>query len=177
MENLLLQSLANEMSLKLSNTELVEGLKRFLSNTVKTLVSAIDAKDSYTSGHSERVNIVSMLIGNEMDLDLVDLESLYWSALLHDVGKIGMPVAILNKPSQLVEAELRVVKEHPSRGWRMLHAIPELRRAADGIHYHHERWDGDGYPQGLAGQDIPVLARIISVADAFDAIPNLRVST
>jgi HD-GYP domain-containing protein (c-di-GMP phosphodiesterase class II) len=99
---------------------------------------------------------------------------LYWAALLHDVGKIGMPEAILNKPSPLEEDEFQIVREHPERGWRMLHSVPELALAATGIRHHHERWDGTGYPRQLAGEEIPILARILCVADAFDAIISNR---
>lgn len=170
----LLRSLSAQLGLALTNSDLYEDLKEFLTGTVKTLVAAIDAKDSYTCGHSERVNIVSMLIGNEMNLDLDDLQALYWGSLLHDVGKIGMPESILNKPSDLDDAEIEIVKQHPARGWEMLHAITRLQSAALGVRYHHERWDGQGYPQGLRGEDIPIIARIIAVADAFDAIISNR---
>jgi hypothetical protein len=170
----LLRSLGGQLALAVANGKLAEDLKSFLTNTVKSLISAIDAKDSYTSGHSERVNIVSMLIGNEMDLDLADLEALYWGALLHDVGKIGMPETILKKPCALNENEYEIVKEHPERGFKMLHCIDQLRRATDGVRYHHERWDGGGYPKGIGQQDIPVIARIVAVADAFDAIISNR---
>ena len=141
---------------------------------MKTLGAAIDAKDSYTCGHSERVNIVSMLLGNEMNLDLDELEALYWGSMLHDVGKIGMPESILNKPNALDAAEIEIVKQHPSRGWEMLHPIDRLQRAALGVRFHHERWDGAGYPLGLAGETIPPIARIIAVADTFDAIISNR---
>jgi len=170
----LLQSLAAQLGLALTNADLYEDLKSFLTNTVKTLICAIDAKDSYTAGHSERVNIVSMLLGNEMNLDLEALEALYWGSLLHDVGKIGMPESILNKPGRLDDTEIEIVKQHPSRGWEMLHAIEKLRAAAEGVRLHHERWDGQGYPLRLAGVDIPIIARIIAVADAFDAIISNR---
>lgn len=170
----LLRSLAAQLGLALLNAELYDDLKKFLTNTVKTLVAAIDAKDSYTCGHSERVNIVSMLLGNEMNLELAELEALYWGSLLHDVGKIGMPEAILNKATALEAAEIEVVKQHPSRGWEMLHAIERLQHAAEGVRLHHERWDGKGYPLGLAAEDIPLLARIIAVADTFDAIVSNR---
>ena len=170
----LLQSLAAQLGLALTNADLYEDVKSFLTNTVKVLVSAIDAKDSYTAGHSERVNIVSMLLGNEMNLELTELEALYWGSLLHDVGKIGMPEIILNKPGELDETEVEIVRQHPSRGWEMLHAIDKLRAAAEGVRLHHERWDGLGYPLGLAGADIPIIARIIAVADAFDAIISNR---
>ena len=170
----LLRSLAAQMGLAIANADLYEDLKGFLTNTVKTLVSAIDAKDSYTAGHSERVNIVSMLLGNEMNLDLEELEALYWGSLLHDVGKIGMPEAILHNPAALDEHEDEIVRQHPERGWEMLHAIERLRRAAEGVRHHHERWDGGGYPLGLVGEAIPRIARILGVADAFDAIVSNR---
>ena len=110
----LLRSLAAQMGMAITNAELYEDLQGFLTNTVKTLVSAIEAKDSYTAGHSERVNIVSMLIGNEMGLDLEDLEALYWGSLLHDVGKIGMPESILHKSGGLSPAEVQIVRDIPN---------------------------------------------------------------
>ncbi len=170
----LLRSLAAQLGLAASNADLYEDLKRFLTSTVKALVSAIDAKDSYTAGHSERVNIVSMLIGSEMNLDLGVLDDLYWGSLLHDVGKIGMPEAILNKPAGLDETEADIMKQHPERGWQMLHSIERLAGAALGVRDHHERWDGAGYPRALAGEAIPVIARIIAVADTFDALVSNR---
>jgi len=170
----LLRSLAAQLSLAVSNSDLYEDLKQFLTSTVKALVAVIDAKDSYTAGHSERVNIVSMLIGSEMNLDLRELEDLYWGSLLHDVGKIGMPEAILNKPSALDDTEIEIMKQHPVRGWDMLHAIDRLRGAAVGVRDHHERWDGGGYPHQLVGDAIPIIARIIAVADAFDALISNR---
>jgi hypothetical protein len=170
----LLRSLSSQLGLAVINADLAEDLKQFLTSTVKALVTVIDAKDSYTAGHSERVNIVSMLIGSEMNLDLDELEDLYWSSLLHDVGKIGMPEAILNKPSALDETEVEIMQQHPERGWQMLHAIDRLRGAAAGVRDHHERWDGAGYPRGLVGEAIPVIARIIAVADTFDALISNR---
>ena len=169
-----LRSLAAQLGLAVTNSELCEDLKQFLASTVKALVAVIDAKDSYTAGHSERVNIVSMLIGSEMNLDLSELEDLYWGSLLHDVGKIGMPEAILNKPSALDDTEIEIMKQHPERGWQMLHAIDRLRGAAAGVRDHHERWDGGGYPRRLAAGAIPVIARIIAVADSFDALISNR---
>jgi hypothetical protein len=169
-----LRSLAAQLGLAVTNSDLCEDLKQFLTSTVKALVAVIDAKDTYTAGHSERVNIVSMLIGSEMNLELRELEDLYWGSLLHDVGKIGMPEAILNKPSVLDDTEVEIMKQHPERGWQMLHAIDRLRGAADGVRDHHERWDGTGYPRRLAGEAIPLSARIIAVADAFDALISNR---
>jgi hypothetical protein len=170
----LLRSLGAQLGLAVANSDLYEDLKQFLTHTVKALVAAIDAKDSYTAGHSERVNIVSMLIGSEMNLELDELEDLYWSSLLHDVGKIGMPEAILNKPAALDDTEVEIMQQHPERGWQMLHAIERLRGAAAGVRDHHERWDGAGYPRGLRGEAIPIIARIIAVADTFDALVSNR---
>ena len=173
-EILLLRSLSRQLELAVSNADLYEDLKQFLMSTVKALVAAIDAKDSYTAGHSERVNIVSMLIGSEMNLDLGELEALYWGSLLHDVGKIGMPEAILNKPAALDDMEVEIMKQHPQRGWEMLRMIDRLRGANEGVRDHHERWDGKGYPRGLAGESIALIARIIAVADTFDALISNR---
>jgi hypothetical protein len=170
----LLRSLAAQLGLAISNSDLYDDLKEFLTSTVRALVAVIDAKDSYTAGHSERVNIVSMLIGSEMNLELSELEDLYWSSLLHDVGKIGMPEAILNKPAALDETEVEIMQQHPERGWQMLHGIERLREAARGVRDHHERWDGAGYPRGLRGEAIPMSARIIAVADTFDALVSNR---
>lgn len=170
----LLRSLSRQLELAIANADLYEDLQQFLMSTVKALVAAIDAKDTYTAGHSERVNIVSMLIGSEMNLDLRELEALYWGSLLHDVGKIGMPEAILNKPTALDDVEVEIMKQHPQRGWEMLRMIERLRGASDGVRDHHERWDGTGYPRALAGEDIPVIARIIAVADTFDALISNR---
>jgi putative nucleotidyltransferase with HDIG domain len=170
----LLRSLTAQLGLAAANADLYEDLKQFLTGTVKALVSAIDAKDTYTAGHSERVNTISMLLGSEMNLDLRELEALYWGSLLHDVGKIGMPEAILNKPTALDDTEVEIMQQHPQRGWEMLRAIERLRGAADGVRDHHERWDGQGYPRQLAGERIPIIARIIAVADTFDALISNR---
>lgn len=170
----LLRSVAAQLGLAITNADLYENLKGFLTNTVRTLVSAIEAKDPYTAGHSERVNIVSMLLGNEMGLELADLEALYWGSLLHDVGKIGMPEAILKKPAGLSPEDLAIVSQHPTRGWELLHAIEQLQDAASGVRAHHEWWNGEGYPERLAGEAIPIIARIIAVADAFDALVSDR---
>jgi hypothetical protein len=170
----LLESLAEQVALAVSNAELFQDLQDFLMATVKSLVSAIEAKDSYTSGHSERVNLLSMLIGKKMGLCPSDMETLRWASILHDVGKIGMPETILLKPGKLSPAEFEIIKEHPERGHRLLAPIRQLQEAAISVRAHHEMFDGGGYPRGLAGGDIPLLARIISVADTFDALTSTR---
>ena len=158
----------------LANSDLYENLKDFLMATVKSLVSAIDAKDPYTSGHSERVNILSMLLGKTMGLSKEELDILRWASILHDVGKIGMPEAILKKPGPLTPEEYEIVKEHPERGYRVISPIRQLGAASLGVRCHHERADGNGYPLGIRGTEIPLPARIIAVADTYDALTSTR---
>lgn len=170
----LVESLAEQIRLATANAELYEDLRLFLMATVKSLVGAIEAKDSYTSGHSERVNLVSMLIGREMGLSAEERETLRWASILHDVGKIGMPESILRKPGLLTPEEFRIIKEHPDRGHQLLLPIGQLAEAALIVRAHHETVDGSGYPLGLRGEEIPLLARIIAVADTFDALTSTR---
>jgi HD-GYP domain-containing protein (c-di-GMP phosphodiesterase class II) len=170
----ILQSLAEQTSVALQSANLHEDAGHFLMSTVKSLVTAIEAKDPYTSGHSSRVNLISMLLGKELGLSASDLESLRWASILHDVGKIGMPEAILNKPGPLSPAEFDVVRQHPWRGYEVLNHIRQLRVASQAVLFHHERVDGNGYPMGISGSAIPQLARIIAVADTYDALTSTR---
>jgi len=170
----LLHTLIEQISLALKNADLHENVSGFLMSTVKALVSAIETKDHYTSGHSSRVNLISMLLGKQLGLDSAELESLKWASILHDVGKIGMPESILHKPSYLDEAEYEIVKQHPGRGYEVLSHIPQLKSASQAVLFHHERIDGGGYPLGISGSAIPLAARIISVADTFDALTSSR---
>lgn len=170
----LIGTLAERVAVAIQNAELYEDLQDFLMATVKSLVSAIEAKDSYTSGHSERVNLISMLLGKAMGLSPEELETLRWASILHDVGKIGMPECILNKPSALNPEEQRIMREHPERGYTVLDPIRQLRVPAVSVRAHHESFDGRGYPYGISGAEIPLVARIISVADAYDAITTTR---
>jgi putative nucleotidyltransferase with HDIG domain len=147
----LVESLAEQIRLATANAELYEDLRLFLMATVKSLVGAIEAKDSYTSGHSERVNLVSMLIGRELGLSPEDRETLRWASILHDVGKIGMPEGILRKPGRLTPEEFQIIKEHPDRGYQLLRPIGQLAQAAGIVRTHHETVDGKGYPLGLKG--------------------------
>jgi hypothetical protein len=170
----LLESLAERIAMAIASSDLYENLKDFLMSTVKSLVSAIEAKDSYTSGHSERVNLLSMLLGKTMELPADELEVLRWASILHDVGKIGMPESILKKPGRLTSEEYEIVKEHPDRGYKVLAPIRQLSAASLGVRCHHEMVDGRGYPLGLHGTEIPRVARIIAVADAYDALTSSR---
>ena len=142
--------------------------------TVEALANAIDAKDKYTHGHSTRVAILSKLIAQEAGLSNEECEHVYFAALLHDVGKIGVPDDIINKPGRLTDEEFAQIKLHPVFGNQILASIKQSPYLSVGAHYHHERYDGKGYPEGLAGEDIPTIARIIAVADAYDAMTSTR---
>jgi len=143
-------------------------------STIAALAAAVDAKDHYTRGHSEAVARYSVGIATELRLPTEDRFNVRIAALLHDVGKIGMPDTILNNPGQLDTHERDIVRSHPSVGERIVKQVPQLQKILPGILYHHERYDGTGYPCGLSGDRIPLIARIICVADSFDAMTSNR---
>jgi putative nucleotidyltransferase with HDIG domain len=134
------------------------------------LAQSVAIRDKYTGEHSERVTRIAILLGQQLHLSAADLELLRVATPLHDIGKIGIEDGILRKPGQLTPAEFEVMKTHTTLGVKMIEPIPDLRRGLPIVHSHHERWDGHGYPDGLKGEDIPRLARIVAVADAFDAM-------
>ncbi len=138
--------------------------------TVKALAAAIDGKDKYTRGHSERVSRISVAIGKRMGMKDEELETLRISALLHDIGKIAIDDAILKKPAALTEEEFAIMKTHPMKGYKIMSQIPAMKEFLPGMYMHHEMVNGKGYPQGLTGDQIPVQAKIVSVADTFDAM-------
>ncbi len=138
--------------------------------TVKALAAAIDGKDHYTRGHSERVSRVAVAIGQRLGLREKELETLRISALLHDVGKIGIDDRILKKPSQLTDEEFAIMKTHPQEGYKIMKNIPAMKDFLPGMYMHHEMVNGQGYPQGLANDEIPLQAKIVAVADTFDAM-------
>jgi HD-GYP domain-containing protein (c-di-GMP phosphodiesterase class II) len=142
--------------------------------TIRALVKTIEAKDPYVAGHSERVMRYSTIIGYEMGLTHTELDTLEIGALIHDVGKIGIPDEILTKPSRLTEQEFDVVKQHPSVGYHLISEIPMFAACADIVRDHHERLDGTGYPRGLKGDQIGKLVRIVATADIFDALTSSR---
>lgn len=141
---------------------------------VTTLASTIDAKDKYTNGHSLRVAEYSRELGRRMGKMPEELEEIYFIAMLHDIGKIGIPDAIINKTSKLDDDEYNIIKTHPGIGAEILKNISEMPNMEIGAHWHHERYDGRGYPDGLKGMEIPEIARIIAVADAYDAMTSRR---
>jgi HD-GYP domain-containing protein (c-di-GMP phosphodiesterase class II) len=142
--------------------------------TIRALAEAIDEKDAYTKGHSVRVNRLAVAVGREYGLSETELRDLHVSSLLHDVGKIGIDDAILKKPAALDEDEFEIMKSHPERGAKIMGQIPQMQNIVPGMRFHHERWAGGGYPLGLEGEEIPVQARIVAVADAFDAMTTDR---
>ena len=170
----LIISIAEQVNVVITNTDLYNELERFIVDMVKSLVQAIEAKDTYTRGHSERVGRYSMLLAEKMALDKEQKTNLQWAAMLHDVGKIGVTETILNKPGALTEDEYEQIKSHPTQGHTILKPLKPLKGALPGILHHHERYDGKGYPDGLKGEDIPLLGRIIAVPDTFDAITSSR---
>ena len=141
---------------------------------VTALSTAIDAKDTYTNGHSLRVARYAMEIARRNGADDEQQNNIYMMGLLHDVGKIGVPDAIINKPAKLTDEEFEIIQNHPVLGAKILGTINEMPSLAVGARWHHERFDGRGYPDGLRGRDIPEAARIIAVADAYDAMTSRR---
>ncbi|MDO8585529.1 MAG: diguanylate cyclase [Armatimonadota bacterium] len=141
---------------------------------VQSLVAAVDARDRYTRGHSERVTEYALRLGEMLQVDEDMRDALKMAGLLHDLGKIGVPDAILNKPGRLTDEEHETIKRHPSVGGNILQRAPQLDRIIPGVLFHHERWDGLGYPDGLSGEGIPLIARILALADSFDAMTSDR---
>jgi putative two-component system response regulator len=152
-------------------TKEIEGLSL---HVVHTLADAIDAKDAYTKGHSGRVADYSREIAKRAGYSFERQEEIYMMGLLHDVGKIGVPDSVINKPGRLTDEEFEKIKTHPVRGDKILRNIEEMPKLAIGARWHHERFDGRGYPDGLSGEEIPEEARIIAVADAYDAMTSNR---
>ncbi len=148
--------------------------RQLFLGTVKALAAAIDGKDPYTRGHSERVSRFSVAIAQGMDISDEEIEKIRISALLHDVGKIGIDDNILKKPAALTQDEFEVMKGHPQKGYKIMSQIPAMREFLPGMYMHHEMINGQGYPQGLKGDEIPLMARIVSVADTFDAMTTDR---
>lgn len=152
----------------------IRQLEHGYAEVITALVAAVEAKDPYTSGHTQRVAELSVRIGQELGLSPERLRVLSQAAILHDIGKIGVPDAILNKPGPLTGEEFAAIRQHPVRGYEIIKGVRSLQRELGGIRSHHERMDGSGYPDGLHGESIPLEARIIAVADVYDALTSLR---
>lgn len=146
-----------------------------LNQSMETFAHAIDAKDKDTNGHSIRVATYSREIAKRMDMSEEDQEKIYYVAMLHDIGKIGVPDCILKKPGKLTDEEVQVIRSHPSIGGEILQDFTAIDGISEGARYHHERYDGKGYNEGLKGEEIPLFARIICVADSYDTMSSRRV--
>jgi HD-GYP domain-containing protein (c-di-GMP phosphodiesterase class II) len=170
----LLNNVGNQCSIFLENAALYQDMQGLFMGVLHALTHSIDAKDAYTRGHSQRVAELSRAMAQKIGLSDEQCERVYLSGLLHDVGKIGVPEAVLTKPGRLTEAEFDAIKKHPAIGAQILGNIKQLQDIIPGVLYHHERFDGKGYPYQLAGDKIPLMGRIICVADSFDAMSSTR---
>ena len=169
----------NHMSRELAamggeNEQLISRLERGYLDTIRCLASAIDAKDPYTRGHSERVAALAVQIGKELGLDEATVRALRFAGTLHDIGKIGVPEQVLRKPTTLTPEETTLIRSHAVVGAEIIEGIEFLKAAEPGVRHHHERWDGKGYPDGLSGEAIPMVARIVNAADTWDACTSER---
>ncbi|PKL43269.1 MAG: hypothetical protein CVV41_11160 [Candidatus Riflebacteria bacterium HGW-Riflebacteria-1] len=170
----LLKILGSQVAFVIQNADLFKNLQRAYIDTLSALTSAIDAKDSYTRGHSERVTELSIKLAIDYGIAPDEVEKIKLGGLLHDIGKIGIHEGILNKPGRLDDQEFEIIKSHPDLGVRIMGKVEFLESIVPIIKFHHERYDGKGYPSGLSGEDIPLLARIVSVVDTFDAMTTDR---
>jgi HD-GYP domain-containing protein (c-di-GMP phosphodiesterase class II) len=167
-------SVAATAAMAIENTRLHLTILDAYKSTILTLAAAIDAKDPYTRGHSQRVMEYTLLAGTVLALPADEMETLEYASILHDIGKIAIDANILNKPDDLSSAEWEIVREHPIIGANILKEIPFLEKASELVLYHHERYDGKGYPKGYKGEEIPMGSRLIAVADAFDTMTTDR---
>ena len=169
------QIIINQSAPILESMMLNNELDMWLVGMIETMIATVEAKDTYTSGHSERVCRYCMAIADEMKLTREIKKLLMMSSLCHDIGKVGIPDNILKKSSHLSAEEYEEMKLHPTIGAEIVSHMPNAQRFISGVKYHHEKWDGTGYPDGLKGEDIPFFGRIIAIADGFDAMVSGRI--
>src|SRR5262249_40717507 len=170
----LLSPFAALLGLHARGSETYQDVKNLLVGLTRSLTSALDAKDPYTFGHSERVARIAVELGRELGLSEDEVGDIYLAGLLHDVGKIGIRDTVLCKPGALTPEEFEHIKQHVTIGYTILSGLKQIRNLLPGVLYHHERYDGTGYPDKLAGEAIPLMARILAVADAYDAMSTNR---
>jgi putative nucleotidyltransferase with HDIG domain len=168
------RQMADQVAVALSNATLIEEMEQLSCGTLRALARTVDAKSSWTAGHSMRVTNMALKIGAALGLSPDKLDDLHRAALLHDIGKVGVPAAILDKPGALDDDEYALIKKHPSIGARILEPIASYKEIIPMVLQHHERYDGKGYPGGISGDEIDIGARILAVADTFDAVTSDR---
>jgi len=180
-----MQNYVAQKKLKLQNNEIQkeiilksEQIKEYENKIIKEIIYSInkllEIHDPYTKGHSQHVADIARKISIKMNLSEKEIKIAYWSGLLHDIGKLLIPLEILNKKSSLSNKEYELVKKHPYNGYQVLNGSKSLTEIAKNVLYHHERWDGKGYPEGIKGENIPLISQIITVADAWDAMRSSR---
>jgi putative nucleotidyltransferase with HDIG domain len=176
-----LETLAGQTAIAIDSSELVQNLEKSnfrllqaYDSTIKGWAHALDLRDKETEDHSQRVTEMTVNIARDLGMSEEELAHLRRGALLHDIGKMGVPDAILLKPGKLTDEEWNIMRKHPIHAFEMLSPIEYLRPSLDIPYCHHEKWDGSGYPRGLKGEEIPVAARIFAVADVFDALTSDR---
>jgi putative nucleotidyltransferase with HDIG domain len=170
----LLAVLADRAATAIENARLYDGIMRVFRETLQSLVLALEAKDRYTAGHTKRVTEYTRMVVEALQLPPAQREAFCQGAMLHDIGKIGIDPQKINKPGRLTEEEMAMFRSHPSIGRRILEPIKFLEDIIPSVYYHHEKYDGSGYPEGLRGKDIPLGARIVAVADTYDAMTSTR---
>ena len=170
----ILSAVGNQAGIAIRRAQLSQQVETLFRESMRTVINLVEVKDEYTYGHSERVTAVAVAIAELCALDKADVRDVELAGLLHDVGKLAVRLDILQKPSSLTPAEYEAVKRHPIAGAAILSNVEDSERIAEAIRHHHERWDGEGYPDGLAGELIPLLARVLALADAFDSMASGR---
>jgi putative nucleotidyltransferase with HDIG domain len=170
----MLAAIGSQAGIAIRRAQLADRVERLFADCITTLVSVLEAKDDYTKGHSERVTMVALRVGELIGLSPEELKDLRLAGLLHDIGKIGVEKHILDKPGSLTSEEYADIKQHTLVGEKIIASIDNAETIAEAIRYHHETWDGTGYPEGLKAEHIPLLARVLSIADAFDSMVSSR---
>jgi len=170
----LLQSAGLNLAAHASNLQSFRQIEDLVVGVIRAMINSIDAKDAYTRGHSDRVAAMGRTLAAKLGLDPQEQHDVYMSGLLHDIGKIGVPDSVLGKPTRLSEEEFAIVQRHPEIGYSILKHLKQLAFVLPGVLHHHECFDGSGYPHGLAGEEIPLMGRILAVADAYDAMTSTR---
>ena len=170
----LMETAVNQLAAQLNNVRLLRQKEELFTDVIRALVNAVEARDPYTCGHSERVAGFARCLGAKIGFSASECERIYLTGLLHDVGKIAIPDGVLQKPSRLNEQERAIIETHTDSGWRILQELDALQDVLPGVLYHHEHWDGNGYPDQLVGENIPIDGRLLAVCDAFDAMTSDR---